>query len=362
MPDTDIRQTDTTELKGTVQDYNVNSKELDSPEQAPETFWDNRYFAQYNGYFKTLPEVNANVTALSTWTCGKGWKADIPTQVILENIVGNGKQNFQSIMEAHQTMKKVNGDAYTQIIRSDSGTLINLKLLNPSRIKVFFDKQGIISRYEQLDIKKETTVRTFKPKEILHSINEPFGDEIHGYGILEAAKWVIDAKNEAMSDWRRILHRSTIRVLYVDEDDTTKLNTLKTQYADAIKNGEVLILPIKKSEGELTDITAPPIDNFMQWIRYLDNFIYTAVKIPRIITGGTQEHTEASAKIGYITFEPVYTQEQLELEADLWNQAAIRVKFNRPAELGGLMQQDEAKNTGQVALQPNDTEATITPE
>ena len=74
--------------------------------------------------------------------------------------------------------------------------------------------------------------------------------------------------------------------------------------------------------------------------------------------GGADEHTEASAKMGYITFDPVYSQEQLELEADLWNQAAIKVKFNRPAELGGLMTQSEEKNTGQTGIQPNETAVT----
>lgn len=360
MPNTDIRST--TIGSSTITDFNAGSAQLDSPEQATETVWDNRDFSTYLKYFKTIPEFNANITALATWTCGKGWESDPSTTLKLENITGNGKQNFQVIMESHLAMKKINGDAYTQIIRNDKGTLVNLKLLNPARIKVFFDKSGLISRYEQVDVGTKKATRTFNPDDILHSINEPIGDEIHGQSVLSPAKWAIDAKNEAMADWRRVSHRSTIRVLYIDEDDPTKISTYKTQYADAIKKGELLIIPGKQSEGQFQELSAPPIDNFMQWIRYLDNFIYTAVKIPKIITGGAQDHTEASAKVGYITFEPVYTQEQLELEADLWNQAAIKVKFNRPAELGGMMQQDEAKNTGQLAMQPNDVSATVTQE
>ena len=103
-----------------------------------------------------------------------------------------------------------------------------------------------------------------------------------------------------------------------------------------------------------------PLQNPIEWIRYLENFFYQAVGVPKIILGGSQEFTEASSKVGYLTFEQVYAREQKELEADLWNQLAIKVEFIRPVSLKDNVTQDEAANTGQVGIQPNETEVQVT--
>ena len=60
--------------------------------------------------------------------------------------------------------------------------------------------------------------------------------------------------------------------------------------------------------------------------------------------------------MGYLTFEPTYTEEQTLLESDLWNQLAIKLKFNRPPSLSGMMRQDEIKNSGMLGMQQNETE------
>ena len=90
----------------------------------------------------------------------------------------------------------------------------------------------------------------------------------------------------------------------------------------------------------------------------MENFFYQAVGIPKVILGGSEEFTEASSKISYLTYEQIYTREITELESDLWNQLAIRLKFNKPASLKNEMLSSEDKNTGQTSFQPKDTEIT----
>ena len=97
----------------------------------------------------------------------------------------------------------------------------------------------------------------------------------------------------------------------------------------------------------------------MNWIRYLENVFYQAVGVPKIILGGSQEFTEASSKIGYLTFEQPYMAEQRELESDLWAQLGIKVKFERPVSLKEDVQQNEAANTGQVGIQANETQTGV---
>jgi len=353
-----ITQTTTTELNSKVDDFSVNSQTLDEQGKQKETYWDSPNFHEYLGYYKQIPELKKAIDALCYWVAGKGYKTDISTKLLLEDINGWGEDSFQSILQNMLTIKKVNGDAFAEIIRNDNGTLINLKPLNPSNIRIVVNNKGIIIRYDELNSKRSVT-RSYKPSDVFHLSNDRVGNEIHGISSVEACKWVIDARNEAMNDWRRISHRATIRVLYVDEDDTARLNNLKRDYANAINKGELMILPTKKEAASFEDLTLPPHRAFLDWIQYLENFFYQAVGIPKIILGGSQEFTEASSKIGYLTFEQVYMTEQRLLEDDVWNQLALRIEFERPISLKDDVVESEAKNTGQVGMQPNETQTQV---
>ena len=145
--------------------------------------------------------------------------------------------------------------------------------------------------------------------------------------------------------------------MYVDEDDKTRLTNLKTDYAEAINKGELLIIPTSPKDAKFEDLTLPPVDSFLGWIRYLENHFYQALGVPKVILGGTAENTEASAKVSYIVYEPVYTREIIELEMDLWNQLGIKIKIRKQPSMMDNMQSDEMKNTGQTGFQPNDVMA-----
>ena len=356
---TDIRQTTRTDLSGGVPDYSVDTRATESVGEQDETYWDNSKWTQYFGYYKQIPELKKAIDALATWILGKDYTTDARTTAILENITGWGEDTFNSILWNLIVTKKVAGDSFAEIIRNpDTGTLINLKTLDPGSIRIICNRKGKIKRYEQRTKTgtKEVT-RRFDPSEILHLCNDRIADEIHGTSVIEACEWVILARNEAMADWRRILHRATIRVLRVDEDDKSRLANLKRDYAEAIKKGEVLIIPGKPADSAFEELTPPPSDTFISWIKYLENFFYQALGVPKVILGGSEEFTEASSKIGYLTFEQVYTREVTELKADLWNQLAIRVEFNKPASLESEMLQSGEKSKAQVGFQPNDITA-----
>ncbi len=164
--DKDIDQTTTTDLTTGVDSFSVPTALVDSVGKPGVTTWSNDKYGINLGYYKSIPEFKKAVDALATWTCGKGWVADNGTTVILGKISGNGKQSFQIIMESHMMDKKVNGDAYTHIVRNeDTGTLINLKRLNPSRMKTYFSADGLITHYEQTDVKRNNSIKTFKPED-----------------------------------------------------------------------------------------------------------------------------------------------------------------------------------------------------
>jgi len=351
MAEMNISSTTTTDLKGAVTDFSVASRVPDSTGAAKDVWWDYPDAAQNLGYYKSIPELKGAIKALAIWTCGKGWTADIRTTNLLSFIRGWGEDSFQSICQNLIIQKKIFGDAFAEIIReSENGRLINIKCLYPGNMRCVVSDNGMIDHYEQRSNIQGGVPKLFKPWQILHLVNDRIANEIHGISVIEVLKFIIDAKNEALQDERTIRHREMLGVLDVDSNDPVKIQQAVTQYQNAVKNKEVLVTI--KGTSELKD-NPMTIKDRLQWLQYLDNLFYQTVGVPKVIAT-SEGFTEAGGKVGFLTFEPVYTAEQTELEADLWSQIGIEVKFNRPPSLSGMMQESEDKNTGQTGIQPNE--------
>jgi hypothetical protein len=346
----------TSNLNSTITNFSVTPKEVDGVENNKENHYDNEDFQENFAYYDEIPEYKTSINAYATWVLGKGWTTqDTRNKLILENINGMGEDTFTSILWNMIVIKKFHGDAYAEIIRGDDGIIQNLKPLNPARMRTIINKQGIITEYEQFGKSK---TKKFQPFEIFHIMNDRVADSIHGTSITQGIKWIIDARREAMEDWKRISHRSTIRVMYVDQDKPEKLTLLKGQYKDAIENGEVMILPSKKGETGFEDLNLPPVEAFLQWIRYLEDVFYKAVGVPKIVLGGSAL-PEGDSKVSFLSFEPVYVREIEGLKMDIWNQLAIRVEFSAPVSLKDKVQENEVKNSSQIGFQQNDAQAGV---
>jgi len=355
MAELNMNNSSTTTLNDNVVDYSVASQTPDQENSGNgETWYDFPNSDDYLGYYKEIPELKKAIDSLATWTVGKGFESDLRTKNLLEVWKGSGKDNISSILWNLHVMKKVMGDSFAEIIRADDGTIVNLKPLSTGNMRVVYNNQGILVRYEQRSNIEGNPNKKFEPEDIFHLTNDRVLNEIHGTSIIEAVKWVIDARNEAMADERKIKHRElSLGILYVDTDNTTKINAIKTQYSKAIKNGELLVLP--KDTAEIKDSGVKPQDR-ISWISYLENFFYQAVGVPRVIAT-SENFTEASSKVGYLTFEPIYTREQADIENSIFSQLQITLKFNRPPSLGGSVERTEEKNTGQTGFQPSETQA-----
>ena len=301
----DITQTSQTSMDTKVNDFSIDQENIEDASSQKETFYMNENWNTQLGYFKHIPELNRAITALAIWTAGKGYTTDTATEVMLDNIIGWGEDTFTSIMINMLKVKKFGRDAYAEIIRNEkSGTLLNLKVLNTGKMRHVVNSGGKIIRYEYLQA--NGTYKKFQPNQIFHLCNDRIANEIHGTSIAEVVKWVIEARKEAMEDWRRISHRATIRVMYIDEDDTSRVSNLKKDYAEAIDKGELLLIPGKPGENVFQELNLPPVQAFLEWIRYLENFFYQAVGVPRVIAT-SEDYTESGSKVGFLTFEPVYT-------------------------------------------------------
>lgn len=354
MAELNIKNAQVSNLTGTLSDYSVDTVQTDGATGQKETEYQNTNWTQYFGYYTKIPELKKAIDAYAIWVVGRGYTADVETMTVLDGIVGWGEDTFNSILFNMIVTKKVNGDAFAEIIRdNDSGEIVNIKPLDPGSIKIVADEYGVVKRYEQVN-KTKKVINKFNPEEILHLCNDRVADEIHGRSVVEACEWVILARNEAMTNYKTVLNRNIhpLKIWHLDTEDETKINSFVTKVENMVKDKENLFVPKGNVEVEIppTSITDP-----LPWIKYLENFFYQAVGIPKIILGGSEEFTEASSKIAYLTFEQNYTREQKELEADLWNQLQLKISIDKPVSLKNEMLTSENKQPGYgVGFQPTE--------
>ena len=356
MPELNINETTT---PTTVTDYTTASVSTEGLNAAGETVYNNDNFTKWFGNYTKIAKIKMAINAYATWVLGKGWESKTH-QVTLEGIKGWGEDTFLSILWNALVIKKVNGDSYAEIIRNpETGTLLNLKPLDPASMTTIVNEQGIIDRYEQrTKVGEKVSIKKFKPLDILHLVNDRVADEIRGRSVIEAVEWNIEAQEEARRTHRKMIKRNgVVRVIEVDTEDRTKINNFKADWKKAIDDGDVLILP--KNVAEAKDWHGQlDTQGVISWLNYLDEEFFMMIGIPKIILSASGE-IEGDSKVSYLAFEQVYTREIEELIADLWNQLAIRITFKKPASLKERLADNEQKNASQVGFQSNDTTAGV---
>lgn len=338
-----------------ITDFSVDTDNLDSPSGVTETEWTNSKWSQQLGYFNQIPEITATINAKATWTIGKGFKADEVTTMLLDTIKGNGMDTFNTILENMIRTYYIGGDSYAEIIRDDEGNLINIKCLNPIRIKIVAGKDGVVKRYED---NYKGKVTKFKPEKIFHLSRNRIGDQIHGVSVIDAVENIILARNESITDYRMVMHKFVKPQwkFKLKTDDPTEIAAYKAKMdAETARNNNIYE-PFDVSESELLAVAPNATLNPLAWIEAQGDYFYEAVGVPQIILGGSGEFTEASAKIAYLAFQQNIEEEQLFIEEQVLSQLNLVIELEFPASLENELLSDKAKDGG-MQTQPNETTA-----
>ena len=355
MAEFDLNKATTTDFTNQVPDFIVESKSLDaSNDGGEETFVYFDKAPEDYGYYFNHPQVSSQVNSLCTWGFGQGWTSeDKQMEVILPKIDGDGKSIFDEVIWNHQAVKFIVGDSFCEIIRNDKGTLVNLTNISPERVKVVY--VGIrIKRYEIWNGKKWVKKKT---TDILHSRNKRIGDQTHGTSLIQSNKNVIDTMIEAYNDERIIKHRDkALGVVYYKTNNEGKIAYANSQIALAVKNGEMVGLP--EDTAKIEPYPSKSSEDRQNLLQYNENLNYQTGGVPRSIA--TSDGTSEVGGInGHLIFEPIYGKEQLDMENQLWQQVAIKIKFNRPPSLAPKTQENAEKNTGQTSIQPAEVEPMV---
>ena len=357
MPDTDIGSADYGNFDGTITDWSISPEETDAGQGLSENYYDNDDWSKYLGYYKAIPELAAAIDAKATWTIGKGFKSNDVTTTILDMIKGWGKDSFNTILENAVRTYHIGGDSFIEIIRDGKGQLVNLKPLDPGIMRIVVNRQGIIIRYEQrTKIGEKLDVKKFDPDRILHLARNRVADEIHGVSMISAVEDVIKMRQEAMADYKRLLHRNIfpVKIFHLDTDDTAKIAAFKASADKAHTQGENMYIPKGAVEVENSSVAPNATLNPLPWIQQLNSYFFQATGVPQIIVGGSQEITEASAKISYLAFEQTIEEEQLFLEEQILAQLGIEIELEFPASLQNELLSDSSKSETMKAATPED--------
>ena len=332
-----------------IDDFSVVASDTDGSSGQEETRWNNPKWTQYFGYFEVIAELNAAINAKSTWTIGKGFKADEVTTMLLDTLKGWGKDTFNTILENMIRTYYIGGDSFCEIIRDKEGNLINLKPLNPGTITIITGKNGIIKRYEQNARVEKPTIK-FTPEQIFHLARNRVADQIHGVSVIASVENIILARNESIDDYKTVMHDNvTPRWKFkLKTDDPTEIAAYKAKMDKVTSTKSANVYePFDVSESELITVAPNATLDPKAWIDQQGDFFYEAVGVPQIILGGSGEFTEASAKIAYLAFQQNIEEEQLFIEEQVLSQLNLVIELEFPASLENELLSDKAKDGAQ---------------
>jgi hypothetical protein len=356
MPDNLIGGTTAGDLTNALTDFSIDAVDTDGAGSSKETTWQNPFWSSDYGYYKKIPEFKRAVDTKALWTVGAGFEADEPTEMILNNIKGNGNDSFNSILKNLIKVKTISMDSFAEIIRDDpknGGALLNLKPLDPSSIVIVQNQQGRIIRYEQV-FKDKIPNKKYRLDQIFHLSHDRIADEIHGTRILESLASLILARNEAMADWKVVLHRNVrpVRIWYLDTDDDSEISAFIAKTDKAYENTENIFIPKGTVETEVATVAPNSTLNPLMWIEKLNDYFFQAVNVPQIITGNAKEFTDASGKIVYLAYEQSVKEEQMYVEEQVLNQLNLEINLTFPATLQNEMISSRDKDSDLEAAAP----------
>ena len=358
MAETDIGSAVSSDLTNAITDFSVDPMSTEAADGQKETQFQQTKWADYYGYYRSIPELAIAIDTRATWTVGKGYKGDDFTKFLLDSVKGNGDETFNTILENMIRTMWIAGDSYAEIMTNEEGFLINLKVLDPGAMKIIQDGKGMIKRYEQTSKVKGKGVKKFKPEEIFHLARNRVADEGLGASVVEKIEKIILMRNESMEDYKEVMHRfmKPRYIFHLDTDDEAEIAKFKATTDKAWSDGENMYIPKGAVVPEQMSISPNSTLNPQGWIDSLNDYFYEAVGVPKVIIGNSKNFTEASAKIVYLAFQQSVEEDQLYIEQQVLCQLNLVIDLEFPASLENELLSDNKKDATNGATQPNDTQ------
>ena len=354
---TEMSTIDSTLTPATTFEWSVDEIDTDAATGQKEYSWQNTGWKKYLGYYYNNSQTAASIDRKAVWTVGQGFdfKGNVVKRFLANRKLGLGKDTLTGIFYNLDRTAQIGGDVLAEIIKDKSGRLVNLKPINPGRLKIIVNEKGRVIRYELIsNLPLGRTVK-FKPEEIFHIPFNRVADEVHGISEFIRIENTIKMREEARLDLKKLFHRyiKPSIISTIDSDDTSKISDFKTKLDKSVELGENLVIP--KGVVELEKMSVPQHSTLdpLPWIDHLTKELVASQGTPLIVLGiGSKEDTEASSKIIYLGFEQYIKFRQMIWEENIKSQLGLDIKFKFPASIAPSLLEDNKKD-GQLNKKPN---------
>ena len=295
-------------------------------------------WTKWHGIYRTIAEARSTIDIWSFWVVGDKLIMDDKTRKITDRIKGNGKDTIRIILRNQKRVAKICGDSFAEQIRDKANRLINLKPLNPGRIRTQANGFGIITKYEQVSTtdEKAKVLRTWEPEEIFHISNDRIADEIHGIPELEKTYKIMKWKHQSMGDIATVFHRYVQPVLeiYAKTDDPVELATLQALYDKSSKFMENRIIPAGVVD-KVERISIPQYSTLdpLPWQKFLRSYYTESSNVPDLVRGKSDEVSLAAGKLNYVGYRFKIIMEQSEYSEEIKSQLGLDISFPPPPEI-----------------------------
>lgn len=341
-----------TETSGLAQGISVQTTQSVDTDADASAFWITKTWPKHFGYYIDHNSVKTIINKVGMWSVGKGWKADEETTKILEKIVGTGKDTFDEVMNNQVRVRHIDGNSYAEIITSDGelinetgSNLLNLKPLNPGKVKKFRNNSGMLSHYEiqQANGKWER----FEKEEIFELALNKTADESHGRGDIEALITYLDKIKQVDEDMAVMFHRFVVPLIIwkVKTDTPTDLKDFRDKQKDALDKSKSMVVPDGTvANWELLEAGKNGVDP-LEWRKTWVEEVTKGGGVPALIMAIEAQTTEASSKMVYLAWQQVIEAEQNYEEKQIKLQLHLDVKFEFPARIEENLGEDEGKDS-----------------
>jgi hypothetical protein len=367
----DLNQTAVTNYSD-LDSHTIDTSRIGSVQDQDETVYSNDRFAKDWGYFMKVAKLHSAILMKGIWTVGKGFTCTPRDKIILDHVTGDGKQTIHDILFDMVVTKQAVRDSFAEIVRDEkTGTLLNLKIMDPSRMRIIYGRDARIKRYEQLKPKAKGFIgkikqafsssiyETFKPEEIFHLSNNKLAGSMHGTSVPENVEKIILADDENFNVMQKLTRFQAVPfiIFKVKSDNSTTIATFKSNIKDAREHGEDLIVPDDENLLSWDVVQVNPSSILMDWRNSVNSELYRAVGMPLILFGSSGT-TESGGKIEYLGHETVFEHDQLEIEQQFYSQVGIKINLNSPTSLLENLQTDQSKDAQQgMEIQQSDVTA-----
>ena len=280
-------------------------------------------FLKWKGFYDDIPALRSVINSVADATTAS-WKTrgqnNKTLRDVLDNIEGNGKETFKTLMCNAVKTSMVCGDAFFEIITNDDLGVENIVQLPPNNIRVII-RNGRIKKYEEITAPTGENISKWKPQEIFHYVNNPIGAMIHGTSDIEPLQTLLVDLKQIQDDMSKYYHNysSPLEVVEYDSDDDTEIEEFKQSYI-AGRHVRPKQIFLTKDLAKVEMISPQGHLDPATWHRIIIEQMLASMRVPDLALGTGTVNSEESARMKYSGFRQLVRMKQQLLEEQLQRQ------------------------------------------